>query len=215
MTDLPMTVEVEIIEYASDGYTVLTTPDGRTIGCQVTSASLQDAEAIVAGWYMAYSNRQWVVSDFINQCAVKFGEAAHQIIPMDSLLLPNASSTLSNWCSVVAQYDLHERLYPLSFSHYSETAYLEHGLRDELLGWAVENQASILQLRQEKQRRLNNGLTTDDKAANLQNPPLEVDLSIDEIKRLQGGDFSSLIEMVNQRLLDGKQYRVRIIFEQV
>ena len=212
--NLPTSV-MDIVEYDSgDGYSVLTL-DGRTVGCRVTEVSLGHAEAIVSGWYMAYSNRQWVIGDFLNQCASRFGEVASQIIPFDSLLLPNAAQTLSNWASVVSQYDLTERLHALSFSHYSETAYLEHGLRSELLGWAVENQASILQLRQEKQRRLNNNPVTDDKAANLQNSPLEVDLSIDEIKRLQGGDFSSLIEMVNQRLLDGKQYRVRIIFEQV
>ena len=213
MTDLPTSVQ-EIIEYASEGYTVLTTPDGRTIGCKVTSATLQDAEAIVAGWYMAYSNRQWVVSDFINQCAVKFGEAAHQIIPMDSLLLPNASSTLSNWCSVVAQYELHERLYPLSFSHYAAVAYVEdRNERESLLEWAVDNQASVARLTAEKNSRVAMQAGRGD---DLQ-PPTDETIHVyssDEISGILAGNIKPLIRLFatwRERVKTGKRYKLMLV----
>lgn len=208
---LPTTVNTEIIEYASTGYTVLTAPDGRTIGCRLTDATLQDAEAIVTGWYMAYSNRQWIVGDFINQCAVKFGEAAHQIIPFDSPMLPNASQTLSNWCSIVSQYEVTERLYPLSFSHYAAVAYVEdHQVRESLLAWAVENQSSVAKLTAEKNNRV---AVQDAPILNEVIPQVETyqEFSSDEISGIFAGNLKPLIQLFSQwrgKVQNGKRYRL-------
>lgn len=210
--NLPTSV-IDIVEYDSgDGYSVLTL-DGRTVGCRVTEVSLGHAEAIVAGWYMAYSNRQWVIGDFLNQCASRFGEVASQIIPFDSLMLPNAASTLSNWASVVAQYDLTERLHALSFSHYAAVAYVEKTERDFLLRWAVEHQASVAKLTAEKNNRV---ATQEGQGNDLPLPPDESSMvfSSDEISGIFAGNIKPLIRLFatwRERVKTGKRYKLMLV----
>lgn len=207
--NLPTSV-MDIVEYDSgDGYSVLTL-EGRTVGCRVTEVSLGHAEAIVSGWYMAYSNRQWVIGDFLNQCASRFGEVASQIIPFDSLMLPNAAQTLSNWASVVSQYDLTERLHALSFSHYAAVAYCPKDVRESLLQWAVENNASVAKLTAEK----NNRVAVQD-TSNLQIDAGHVEtyaiLENDQLQQIMMGNVRGLFSIIKswrQAIQPGKKYRV-------
>jgi hypothetical protein len=127
-------------------------------------------------------------------------------------MLPSASSTLSNWCSIVSQYELHERLHALSFSHYAETAYVEKSERESLLAWAVEHQASVSQLRAEKNSR---GAVQDAPILNEAIPQVETqEFSSDEISGIFAGNLKPLIRLFSQwrgKVQNGKRYKLMLV----
>jgi hypothetical protein len=105
---------------------------------------------------------------------------------------------------------LHERLYPLSFSHYGEVAYAEKSVRESLLAWAVENQASVSQLRAEKNSRV---AVQDAPILNEPIPQVETyqEFSSDEISGIFAGNIKPLIRLFatwRGKVQNGRRYRL-------
>lgn len=213
MTDLPTSVEVEIIETLEDMKLILTL-DGRRIGCKLATTTLAETQHLLENWWLKEQNRQWIWGDVILQAEERWGdEKTSQIIPDNDI----AAQTLANWSSVARQYPHPERLYNVRWSIYAELAYVwDRPLREKLLLWAEETQATVNEVRAMKKKATQT--TQDAQGDDLQ--PVEVqtaiEISNEQIGQIMLGNVRGLFSIVKQWrtiIQPGKKYR--IVLEEV
>jgi hypothetical protein len=184
---------------------IVYTVGNRVMGAKSTVNSIEEAMLQVDAFWRYEQSKQFVWGDFINDCALKFGEAAAQIIPITN----NAPATLANWSAICSQYTHHQRLHDVSFSHYAAIAYLtDHDRRDELLAWAARTGVSVEVLKIEA------GIKTPktaDNGLNLNEGCHAIVLDVDTVNQVRLGNLRSLASLFKQWrgvMQPGKQYRV-------
>lgn len=190
-------------------------PIGLTLNEDVNLAT---AEKVLRQRLLNREGEQWEYGDFVNQSTLKFGEAAAQIIPSeDEIQFNNAYQKLAKWSSIASRYTLEERIYPLSFSHYQECAYIQNkAARAELLQWCVDNQASTKELRDERNRRYpdaHKGLQwiSDDNTPNLADTSHSIELDTDIVNQIRLGNLRGVMAIFKSWrgiVQAGKKYRV-------
>lgn len=217
----PLPTSVEITTHPEQGRDILRI-NGRTMGCKIKDRlSVEEAELILKRWWETELDRQWQWGDFILQCEQRWGdEQTSQIIPDHDI----AAQTIANWSSVAKQYAHTERLYNLRWSHYAEVAYVwNRPLRAELLLWAEKGNKSVIELREQKKKRLEElakaaKTTQDGQGDDLNIPPVQtaVEINQDQISQIMMGNVRGLFAIVKSWrgvIQPGKKYR--IVLEEV